>query len=112
MGSSVVARWHDWSGEGIEHLVLTQDADGVVAESALLATDGDDVFAVRYSIGCDPSWRVRTLAVGMVGDDRRVDLVSDASGGWADGAGAAMPGLKGAIDVDLTVSPFTNTLPI
>lgn len=112
MGSSVVARWRDWSGEGIEHLVLTQDADGVVAESVLLATHGDDVFGVRYAVRCDPSWRVRTLSVGMVGEDRRVDLGSDTSGGWTDGAGAAMPQLEGAIDVDLTVSPFTNTLPI
>lgn len=31
---------------------------------------------------------------------------------WVDGAGVAQPHLANAIDVDISITPFTNTLPI
>lgn len=108
-----VARWRDWGGTGIEHLVLTEDTEEVVAESALLGTsEKGTVFAVRYRIRCDTSWRVRELGISLVGDARRFELVSDGTGTWQNDAGMPMPELAGALDVDLAVTPFTNTLPI
>ena len=32
MGNRIIARWEDWSGAGLEHLVLTEGADEIVAE--------------------------------------------------------------------------------
>ncbi len=113
MSTSTIARWRDWAGTGIEHLVLTVDTDGVVAESALLGTtDIGAVFALRYRIRCDSSWYVRELGISAVGDARRFELVSDGAGSWRNDAGMPLPELAGAIDVDLPVTPFTNTLPI
>jgi hypothetical protein len=34
--SKIVARWQDWTGSGIEHLVLTEEANQIVAEAAIL----------------------------------------------------------------------------
>ena len=48
----------------------------------------------------------------MVGHERRIELASDGAGSWSDGSGARLTQLDGAIDIDLTVTPFTNTLPI
>lgn len=113
MSTPVVARWRDWAGTGIEHLVLTADTDGVVAESALLGTtDVGAVFAMRYRIRCDHSWHVRELGISPVGDARRFELVGDGSGMWRNDSGVPLPELAGAIDVDIPVTPFTNTLPI
>ena len=36
----------------------------------------------------------------------------DGAGHWADGSGAELPDLAGCVDVDIAVTPFTNTLPI
>ncbi len=107
-----VARWRDWSGNGIEHLVLTVGPDGIVAEATLLATANRDIFAARYRIACDTAWRVRTVEIGLIGDDRQIELASDGAGHWRDGAATPLPQFDGAIDVDLSVTPFTNTLPI
>ena len=113
MSAPTVARWRDWAGTGIEHLVLTTDAEGVVAESALLgSTDIGAVFALRYRIRCDPDWRVRELGISLVGDARHFELVGDGAGTWRNDAGVPLPELAGAIDVDLPVTPFTNSLPI
>lgn len=49
MTATRVVRWRDWTGAGIEHVVLSEDDDGIVAESALLGTtESGTVFAVRY----------------------------------------------------------------
>jgi len=108
----IVARWQDWSGRGVEHTVVTctqksNGADGVVIGAA----EGQH-FAVRYQIRCDGSWRLEHACIQIVGEQRILDLVSNARGKWSDASGNPLPALDGAIDIDLSVSPFTNTLPI
>ncbi len=109
---TIVARWQDWSALGIQHLVLNEGPQEIVAEAAVIATEDGLRFAARFRIVCDRSWRVRRVEAGIVGDDRRIELVSDGAGRWRDGAGVPQPDLDGTIDVDLPITPFTNTLPI
>jgi len=107
-----LVRWQDWSGTGIEHLTLRTGPDGIDAESVVIGPAEEPIFAVRYAIACDDRWHVRTVRVELVGGDRRVELSSDGDGRWTDATGHPLPELAGAIDVDLTATPFTNTLPI
>ena len=107
----IVARWSDWSGNGSEHLVLRQDIDRVVADSVFVSA-GDHAYAVHYQITCDAAWRVRRAEIRAVGDERPLRLTADGAGHWFDEVGNALPHLDGAIDIDLSISPFTNTLPI
>jgi uncharacterized protein len=112
MGRTTALRWQDWSGNGLQHLVLSEEPDRVVAEAAVLGTAGDLQFAARFRILCDGAWRVRRVDAAVVGDERRIVLESDGGGRWRGGTGEPLPDLDGAIDVDLPLTPFTNTLPI
>ena len=112
MSRTLDARWQDWSGEGLEHLSLREAPDGIAAESVILSPPGVPIFAARYRILCDARWRARRLEVSLVGQDRGLELSSDGAGLWSDGSGAHRPDLAGATDVDLSATPFTNTLPI
>ena len=112
MSGVVVARWQDWDGRGLEHLVLREGPRGIVAESVVVASAGGSDFALRYRIRCDKSWRVRKAEVGIVGDARKVEIAGDGKGNWSDASGKPLRKLHGAIDIDLSVTPFTNTLPI
>jgi hypothetical protein len=112
MSRMIVARWQDWSGDGIQHLVLRKGPEEIVAEAVVLFAAEETRFAARFRILCDDTWRVRRAEAGLIGDDRRIDLAGDGAGHWRDGAGKPVPHLDGAIDVDLPVTPFTNTLPI
>src|SRR5687767_7962337 len=109
MSGTCVRRWQEWSGSGLQHLVLREEPEKTVAEAAVIATE-DAVFAAHYRIECDRSWRVRRAEATVLGDDRRVLLESDGLGRWRDGAGRPLPDLDGAFDVDLPITPFTNTL--
>jgi uncharacterized protein len=112
MSGTQVRRWRDWSGAGIQHVELRERGELVIAEGAVLGAADDRPFAARFRIECDRAWRVRRMEAAVVGDDRRILLEADGEGGWHDAAGQPLPELKGAIDVDLPVTPFTNTLPI
>jgi hypothetical protein len=112
MDRTIVARWQDWSGTGLQHLVLKIGRSAIVAELAILATNEERRIGARFRIECDAAWRVRRVEAGLVGDKRRVRLTSDGAGRWRDGAGRPLPALDGAVDVDLPLTPLTNTLPI
>lgn len=109
-------RWATQEGEGLEHLVLRSDENGVVAEGVVIgplrgAMYAGAPFACSYTIRCDAHWRVREVAVVVAGG-ARLALRADGLGHWCDGDGAPLATLAGCIDIDLTCSPFTNTLPI
>jgi hypothetical protein len=112
MSSAVVARWQAWDGHGIEHLVLREGAREIVAESVVVSSADSTPFALRYRIRCDKSWRVRSAEIALVGSDRKIEIAGDGKGNWSDASGKRLPTLAGAIDIDLSATPFTNTLPI
>lgn len=101
-----ICRWIPETGTGLEHLTLRQTGDGLLAQGAVI---GDD-FGAFYSIRCDTAWRVRHAIVEMAGVGR-LELHADGAGHWQDGQGAPIDALDGCIDIDLTASCFTNTLP-
>ena len=112
MDKRIVARWQDWSGNGIEHAVIRCTQVSSTAESVVIGALNGEPFAVRYQIRCDCSWTLNYASIEIIGEQRKVELLSDGRGKWADASGTALPGLDGAIDVDISATPFTNTLPI
>jgi hypothetical protein len=103
------ARWSAWDGEGLEDARITLGSDGVKAKGEIASEPGGKPWA-RYELECDPAWRTRRVAVSLM-DGRRLLLVSDGAGTWTRD-GEPVPELSGAVDVDLSGTPLTNTLPI
>jgi uncharacterized protein len=106
-----VARWEDWSRRGLQHLVLDERADVIVAEAVCIVAENGG-YAARYRLRCDPAWRCRELDVEVIGAAQALRLRGDGHGRWTDGDGVHLAALDGALDVDLPITPFTNTLPI
>ena len=106
--------WSAWDAPGLEHLHLAMHKDGVVADSIVIGVTAEGrPFRIAYEVRCDVSWGVRSVRVGILGSEvPGVDLLSDGQGNWTRPDGRAVPELRGCIDVDISVTPFTNTLPI
>ena len=111
MKKRIIARWQDWSGSGIEHAVILPSSSGISIDGMVLSGGGDR-FAVRYRLGCDSSWTLKDAEIELAGDAGTIRLSSDGHGQWKDGNGKRLHHLDGAIDIDLSVTPLTNTLPI
>jgi hypothetical protein len=104
-------RWLAGEGRGLEHLSLQIRDDVVVADGVIVGEDEGRRFGASYRICCDAGWQVRSVEVHVAGGASCV-LTSDGLGNWRDGDGLAQPQLAGCIDVDISATPFTNTLPI
>jgi len=112
MSETIIARWQDWAGKGLEHLVMREDSDEIVAEAAIIGSIDGKNFAARYRILCDESWRVTEVEVSQIGNDNWIELSHDGAGNWLDASANPLPELNGAIDIDISITPFTNTIPI
>jgi hypothetical protein len=105
--------WSPWDTPGLEHLHLTLNEDGVIADGEIMTTLFEErPMRLRYHVECDAGWRVRGVRVTMQAGQRSVDLRSDGAGQWTTSGGDILPALDGCIDVDIMATPFTNTLPI
>ena len=97
----------------MEHLHLTEASGEVVATGTVLGVAGGGAFHLVYEVRAASDWRVRSCAVRVEGaSGRALRLASDGMGHWTDEAGQRLPALDGCLDVDIMVTPFTNTLPI
>jgi uncharacterized protein len=105
--------WSPWDTPGLEHLRLTQSGQGILADGMLLAIKDDQPFRARYTIRCDPDWRVREVELSLLDSSQAaLHLFADAAGRWLDASGSPVSILDGCLDVDISITPFTNTLPI
>jgi hypothetical protein len=98
-------RWRGLGTGSVEHLDLHLRDERLRARSVV------DLGPVRleYAVELDTAWVFRALRLRSSGG-RELDVSRD-DGVWRVD-GADRPDLADAVDVDLSFSPFTNTLPI
>lgn len=68
---------------------------------------------VEYVVQCDSSWVTRSVRVGLTRGSASSELTLVVDGQrrwWRDGQ--EMAAVAGCVDVDISLSPSTNTLPI
>jgi uncharacterized protein len=105
--------WKPWVVEGLEHLRLALGSGGAAADSVIIGIEDGAPFRIRYTVRCDAGWRVRELRVSsLAGDDKGFEMFADGEGRWSTADGRPAPSLEGCFDVDISATPFTNTLPI
>ena len=80
------------------------------ADGVIVALDGRPT-RLAYRIEAGPDWAVRRLTLEPYGEP---GLVLERRDGdrWYDGDGVERADLAGCVDVDIALTPFTNTLPI
>ncbi len=111
MANAITAHWEDWDGTSRQSVRLTQTGGRALAKGSIIALS-EPALAGAFEIECDAGWRVRRAYVELAGGTKTVCLTADGEGNWFDGSGRVLPALQSAVDIDLSATPFTNTLPI
>jgi len=106
--------WTPVGSPGFEHLQLRTEDGGYVAKSIVLGIEGDTPFRLHYKIKADQEWRTRKLWLRALTpvSERELTLRSDGHGHWRNEDGLDLPALRDCFDVDISATPFTNTLSI
>lgn len=105
--------WFSLDEIGLEQLEITENIDRIKVESLILRVIDGQPHRISYRISCDKRWFVREVELSIENrKNKRIKLNSDGYGNWTDETGKELPELKDCFDIDISATPFTNTLPI
>jgi hypothetical protein len=106
--------WAAAQQPGLEHLHLTQNPDEIIADGLVIALVDNTPLRVHYSVHCDSNWRIRAASVSLLDQDNYPPLLlhHNGTGHWTTHNKQHRSDLTGCLDVDISITPFTNTLPI
>jgi len=98
--------WRGLEYDGLERLRL-EEGGMVRASSVIDSARG----RYAYELTAESDWTFRRLQLEALAGERTLTIAFDGRGGW-EVDGVVRNDLSGAVDLDLAITPFTNTLPI
>ncbi|SES79191.1 hypothetical protein SAMN05216389_102193 [Oceanobacillus limi] len=111
MGKKVV--WNNDELFGCEYLTLKRTTENLVVQSTVIYVDEktDNAHNLDYNVELDKHWLTKKLSINVDNIDR-LELHTDREGNWFNSDGEIIGSLNGAIDIDISATPFSNSLPI
>ena len=104
-------RWTGWDGQGLEHCDVSRDGGGLVLDGVVAGQRGGR-YGAHYRVTTDAMGNTREVFLCYAGGPA-LHVRTGTPGVWENAlTGAALPELDGCLDVDIGVTPATNTLPI
>jgi len=109
-----VVVWKNLLFKGTDYCALWHTAEGWLLKGTVVGVVKDQQpMLANYEIYCDENWFTHRVQVERTGgsDVKTLNLSVESRGVWRS-AGQELPSVRGCDDVDLAVTPATNTLPI
>lgn len=105
-----------WAGNSInsmERCMINHESNNILVTSSIIGSDQNETFIVNYELVLDLDWLTKSLTVSYESNTKtyRYDLIQPKPGEWVVN-GEKNINLDNHIDVDISLTPFTNTLPI
>ncbi|HEY3403357.1 MAG TPA: putative glycolipid-binding domain-containing protein [Ohtaekwangia sp.] len=105
-----------WTGReyySLENCLVNTSSKGSEINSVIIGKYGATVYRVDYQIITDPDWQTVYCEIQSrhSNQSEHIRLESDGKGNW-NRNGVHAPEFEGCLDVDIPLTPFTNTLPI
>jgi hypothetical protein len=104
--------WQDVETGALDRCVLRAWPGGLRLSGTVLTAAHGTPLDVRYLVEADGQGLTRRVELELDGGSTRRVLLADAAGRWRWDGGPELAEVAGSLDVDLTVTPATNTLPI
>jgi uncharacterized protein len=104
--------WQDVETGALDRCRLEAGPSGLRLSGTVLTAEFGTPLDVRYLVEADRDGLTRRVELELDGGATRRVLLADGAGHWAWEGGPELAEVAGSLDVDLTVTPATNTLPI
>jgi uncharacterized protein len=104
--------WQDVETGALDRCRLDAGRHGLRLAGTVLTAAHGTPLDVRYLVEAGPDGLTRRVELALDGGATYRVLLADGAGGWRWEGGPELAEVAGALDVDLTVTPATNTLPI
>ena len=106
--------WKSLLIDGTDYCVLRHRSKAWLLRGTVIGVLKDQrPILVQYEVQCDENWSTREVQIqsSMGSETKTMSLTVYAPGRWRS-SGQDVPQFSGCSDVDLSVTPATNTLPI
>jgi hypothetical protein len=105
-----------WIGQvyhSLESCLLSTTDAGTEVNSVIIGTFENKIYRIEYFIKTNQNWETVLLEIKSQFADKTdcLDFQSDGKGNWMTN-GKHAEQFNGCIDIDISLTPFTNTLPI
>jgi uncharacterized protein len=104
--------WRDVETGALDRCRLETGLSGLRLSGTVLTAAHGTPLDVHYLVEAGPDGLTRRVELELDGGATRRVLLADGAGHWAWEGGPELAEVAGSLDVDLTVTPATNTLPI
>ncbi|HEY7605594.1 MAG TPA: putative glycolipid-binding domain-containing protein [Actinomycetes bacterium] len=105
--------WQGVETGALDRCRLEAGPDGLRLSGTVLTAEFGTPLDVHYQVETGPDGFTRRVELALDGGAVHRVLLADGAGHWRwEGGGSDLAEVHGALDVDLTVTPATNTLPI
>jgi uncharacterized protein len=114
-GADYCSLWHTAEGWMLKGTVVGAIAVGAVPAGATKDQQlNSQPMLMNYEIHCDENWRTHRVQLERtIGSDvKTLSLTVESRGTWRNSGGEELAALRGCDDVDLAVTPATNTIAI
>ncbi|HEX6307757.1 MAG TPA: putative glycolipid-binding domain-containing protein [Longimicrobiales bacterium] len=105
--------WRRIDVPAYEHSRLLEFSDGYIIDGRVITVLDSRPAEAHYAVVCDHGWATRRVLVTLLqgSETRRIDIRRDEHAQWWQDD-EIRPELEGLVDIDLSLTPATNTLPI
>ena len=105
--------WRNLLAGGMEYFELRKHGDCHVLRGKVVSVlEPAQPLFVSYEVVCDSQWHTREARILQVNGGEQHELNIEVHGtGWKVN-GKMIPELENCLDIDLSISPSTNTLPL
>lgn len=100
-------RWNALDPVGLEHCHVVASAGDTRIRGVVITPD----YGLFYRLKLDEAGHFRTARLERT-DGAVLELFSDGGGNWSDDRADPLPDLRGCIDIDISATPLTNSLPL
>lgn len=105
-----------WKGlyyTSMENCMLTGNATGFVVNSQVTGLFENKIMRIDYQLQLDHTWKTLSIIASsrQAEHTNALSFTGDGEGNWRFNDKPA-PEFNGCIDVDISVTPFTNSLPV
>ncbi|MBX3066963.1 MAG: putative glycolipid-binding domain-containing protein [Anaerolineae bacterium] len=106
--------WQTLYQPGLEHFRLESDGNSSSINGVIIGLENQQSFHLNYSLHCaaDQTLREATVSSVTANVESRLRLHADGHGNWTNELGDPLPQFAGCFEIDISATPFTNSLPI
>lgn len=106
--------WEGLTNDTEEHCSVNFHGDEIIVRSEIEGRAGQKAVYAEYVLHLNPSWEVLQAGIEFHVSDHQHSwhLKRDDNNNWSDASGKYYPELLGCRFIDISLTPFTNSLPV